>query len=68
MLQEVTLSRSRFPKPVHHYTSTMLVFFGRNIAASEGDEWKKYRKLTAPGFSDVSYRHFPHPKLSEFSI
>jgi len=49
-IKEVTSSRSRFPKPVHHYT--VLAFFGRNIVASEGEEWKKYRKISAPAFSD----------------
>jgi cytochrome P450 len=29
-----------------------LVFFGRNIVASEGDEWKRYRKVSAPAFSE----------------
>ncbi|KAF5322602.1 hypothetical protein D9619_001346 [Psilocybe cf. subviscida] len=47
---EVTSSRARFPKPVHYYD--VLSFFGRNIVASEGEEWKKYRKISAPAFSD----------------
>ncbi|KAF5380528.1 hypothetical protein D9615_004515 [Tricholomella constricta] len=49
-IKEVSSSRSRFPKPVHHYA--VLSFFGRNIVASEGEEWKKYRKISAPAFSD----------------
>ncbi|KAG6918711.1 hypothetical protein DXG01_012196 [Tephrocybe rancida] len=49
-IKEVSTSRSRFPKPVQHYT--VLTFFGRNIVASEGEEWKKYRKISAPAFSD----------------
>jgi hypothetical protein len=27
--------------------------FGANIVASEGEEWKKYRKVAAPAFSEV---------------
>jgi hypothetical protein len=27
--------------------------FGANIVASEGEEWKKYRKIAAPAFSEV---------------
>lgn len=50
--QEVTSSRSRFPKPVEQYTA--LSFYGHNIVASEGEEWKKYRKISAPAFSAVS--------------
>ncbi|PPQ65685.1 hypothetical protein CVT26_000317 [Gymnopilus dilepis] len=49
-IKEVTLSRARFPKPVHHYRA--LTFYGHNIVASEGEEWKKYRKISAPAFSD----------------
>ena len=54
LFQEVITYRSRFPKPVWRYK--VLAFFGRNIVASEGEEWKKYRKISAPAFSDVSPR------------
>jgi hypothetical protein len=67
-IQKVSLSRSRFPKPVQYYS--FLTFFGRNILASEGDEWKKYRKIVAPAFSDVSitcYALFQHPRLMMFA-
>ncbi|KAF9049846.1 cytochrome P450 [Panaeolus papilionaceus] len=49
-VKEITSSRSRFPKPVHLYRA--LTFYGHNIVASEGEEWKKYRKISAPAFSD----------------
>ncbi|CAA7261776.1 unnamed protein product [Cyclocybe aegerita] len=49
-IKEVAYSRARFPKPVHHYKA--LTFYGRNIVASEGDEWKTYRKISAPAFSN----------------
>ncbi|KAJ6474842.1 cytochrome P450 [Mycena sanguinolenta] len=49
-IKDVTLSRARFPKPVHQYKA--VAFFGRNIVASEGDEWKRYRKVSAPAFSE----------------
>ncbi|KAH9485051.1 Cytochrome P450 monooxygenase 124 [Psilocybe cubensis] len=49
-IKEMTSSRARFPKPVFQYK--VLTFFGRNIVASEGEEWKKYRKISAPAFSD----------------
>ncbi|KAJ2916798.1 hypothetical protein MD484_g3665, partial [Candolleomyces efflorescens] len=49
-IKEVTSSRARFPKPIEVYGS--LAFFGRNIVVSEGDEWKKYRKISAPAFSE----------------
>ncbi|KAF8811211.1 cytochrome P450 [Phlegmacium glaucopus] len=49
-VKEVISSRARFPKPVEHYTA--LSFYGPNIVVSEGEEWKKYRKISAPAFSD----------------
>ena len=27
--------------------------FGENIVASEGEEWKKFRKISAPAFAEV---------------
>ncbi|KAG1823550.1 cytochrome P450 [Suillus subaureus] len=35
---------------------TVLTFFGDNIIASEGNEWKRYRKIVAPGFSERNNR------------
>ena len=32
----------------------ILLAFGPNLVASEGDEWKRQRKLVAPAFSEVS--------------
>ncbi|EKM77571.1 hypothetical protein AGABI1DRAFT_43298, partial [Agaricus bisporus var. burnettii JB137-S8] len=39
-----------FSKPMEHYDS--LSFFGYNVIASEGEVWKKYRKICAPKFSE----------------
>lgn len=44
-------SRPRFPKPVHAYK--ILNFFGNNIVTTEFDEWKRYRKISAPAFNEV---------------
>ncbi|KIK59167.1 hypothetical protein GYMLUDRAFT_44922 [Collybiopsis luxurians FD-317 M1] len=49
-IKEVTTARARFPKPVRIYK--IVSFFGENIIASEGDEWKRYRKIAAPAFND----------------
>jgi len=49
-IKEVTTSRARFPKPAHRYTT--LTIFGSNIVSTEGEEWKKYRKIAAPAFSE----------------
>ncbi|KAF9048962.1 cytochrome P450 [Panaeolus papilionaceus] len=50
--KEITTYRSRFPKPMKFYD--VLSFFGHNIVASEGEQWKKYRRISAPAFTEVS--------------
>lgn len=47
-------SRARFPKPLELYKP--LLFFGDNIVASEHNEWKRYRKISAPAFTEVRTR------------
>ncbi|EKM52722.1 uncharacterized protein PHACADRAFT_261326, partial [Phanerochaete carnosa HHB-10118-sp] len=49
-IKEITSSRAQFPKPVKQYRA--LAFFGKNIIASEGEDWKRYRKIAAPAFSE----------------
>ncbi|KAI3614982.1 cytochrome p450 [Moniliophthora roreri] len=49
-IKEITSSRAQFPKPVELYA--ILLLFGKNIVASEGELWKKYRKIASPAFSD----------------
>jgi hypothetical protein len=39
-----------------------LLIFGTNIVASEGEEWKKYRKIAAPAFSEVGLELDPSPR------
>ncbi|KAH9998648.1 cytochrome P450 [Russula vinacea] len=46
----VTTSRVKFSKDLVHYA--VLGIFGANIVVSEGEEWKKYRKIAAPAFSE----------------
>ncbi len=35
------------------YVYEVVTIFGANIVASEGEQWKKYRKIAAPAFSEV---------------
>ncbi|VDC07904.1 unnamed protein product [Peniophora sp. CBMAI 1063] len=53
-IKQVTSDRTRFEKPVEVYESICL--YGSNIVASEGDEWKRHRKITAPAFSENNNR------------
>ncbi|KAF9529433.1 614/534 cytochrome P450 [Crepidotus variabilis] len=49
-INEVTSARARFPKPIDQYE--VLSLYGQNIVASEGEQWKRFRKISAPAFSD----------------
>ena len=40
----------------------LLAAFGSNILVTEGDEWKRQRKIAAPAFSEVRVPFLlPHP-------
>ncbi|KAG7088550.1 hypothetical protein E1B28_012532 [Marasmius oreades] len=49
-LKEIGAKRTTFPKPLGQYKA--LEVFGENIIVSEGDSWKKYRKVASPAFSE----------------
>ncbi|EJF57962.1 614/534 cytochrome P450 [Dichomitus squalens LYAD-421 SS1] len=52
--QEIMGARARFPKPTSSYA--LLATFGTNILVTEGDEWKRQRKIAAPAFSEKNNR------------
>jgi len=60
-IKEVTTSRFKYPKPLRRYDA--LAAFGKNIVASDGAEWKKYRKVTAPAFSERNYKLVWHESV-----
>jgi hypothetical protein len=43
-----------FPKPAALYK--FLTFIGPNIVASEGEEWRRHRKIVARSFSEANHR------------
>ncbi|KAH8981652.1 cytochrome P450 [Lactarius akahatsu] len=53
-IKEVATFRAKFPKPVDMYEA--LFAFGGNIIASEGEDWKRYRTIAAPAFSERNTR------------
>ncbi|KAF9268343.1 cytochrome P450 [Marasmius fiardii PR-910] len=53
-VKELITWRARFPKPVDDYES--LAVFGKNIVVTEGETWKKYRKIVSPAFSDKNHK------------
>ncbi|KAH9855318.1 cytochrome P450 [Lenzites betulinus] len=50
VIKDVIGARARFPKPMGPYR--LLLAFGPNLVASEGEEWKRQRRLVAPSFSE----------------
>ncbi|KAI0631064.1 cytochrome P450 [Trametes polyzona] len=48
--KEIIGARARFPKPLDTYE--LLAVFGTNILVTEGEEWKRQRKIAAPAFSE----------------
>ncbi|EMD41758.1 hypothetical protein CERSUDRAFT_147048 [Gelatoporia subvermispora B] len=50
----ITESRTAFRKPVERYD--VLGFFGKNVVITEGEEWKRQRRITAPLFSERNNR------------
>ncbi|KAI0760164.1 cytochrome P450 [Fomes fomentarius] len=52
--KEIIGARARFPKPLSAYQ--ILATFGSNILVTEGDEWKRQRKIAAPAFSEKNNR------------
>lgn len=49
-IKEITSSRAKFPKPTELYGT--LAIYGSNILTTEGELWRRYKKLTAPAFND----------------
>ncbi|KAF5370348.1 hypothetical protein D9758_006940 [Tetrapyrgos nigripes] len=54
LFKKITSSRAEFPKPTEQYVA--LRVFGRNILTEEGEEWKKYKRICAPAFSEPNNR------------
>ncbi|KAI0349208.1 cytochrome P450 [Trametes cingulata] len=54
VIKDVIGARARFPKPMGPYR--ILLAFGPNLVASEGEEWKRQRRLVAPAFSEKNNR------------
>lgn len=49
-IRQITQRREAFPKPLETYK--ILDIYGKNILSTEGSDWKKYRKVTSPGFNE----------------
>ncbi|KAF2687799.1 cytochrome P450 [Lentithecium fluviatile CBS 122367] len=50
VITQITTRRNDFPKPLEMYSR--LDIYGNNLVATEGSDWRKHRKLTAPSFGE----------------
>ncbi|TFK19317.1 614/534 cytochrome P450 [Coprinopsis marcescibilis] len=53
-IKEIVSNRARFPKPTEDYG--VLAIYGDNVVTTEGDQWRKYKKLVSPAFTDRNNR------------
>ncbi|KAJ3484829.1 hypothetical protein NLI96_g5370 [Meripilus lineatus] len=60
-IKEVIGSRVRFPKPIELYKP--ILFFGDNVVASEHDQWKRHRKISAPAFTEPNNKLVWHETI-----
>ncbi|KAJ3271587.1 hypothetical protein HDV01_006549 [Terramyces sp. JEL0728] len=49
-VQQIMENKSIFPKPVHMYH--VIDIYGKNVVTTEGQEWKRHRKICAPNFGE----------------
>jgi cytochrome P450 len=49
---QLTTRRRDFVKPVELYA--IVDIFGPSLLTTEGDDWKRHRKIVAPAFSEKS--------------
>ena len=52
--QQIATQHSAFPKPLAIYK--VLSTFGSNILATEGEEWRRHRKIVARSFGETNNR------------
>lgn len=53
-IADITSRRLDFPKPLEVYSSLQL--YGDNVVVTEGQLWRRHRKVTAPSFSEKNNR------------
>lgn len=51
---DITTRRLDFPKPLEVYKTLQL--YGENVVVTEGQHWRRHRKVTTPSFSEKNNR------------
>ena len=54
VINQITTRRNDFPKPVTLYKA--LDIYGKNVVTTEGSDWRRQRKITAPPFGEQNNR------------
>ncbi|KAJ3256078.1 hypothetical protein HK103_005761 [Boothiomyces macroporosus] len=49
-IQEIIENKNVFVKPVYLYN--IIDIYGKNVVTTEGQEWKRHRKISAPNFGE----------------
>ena len=49
-INQIVSRREAFPRPVESYT--LLNVFGRNLVSTEGEVWKRHRKIISPNINE----------------
>lgn len=52
-IKAIVADRKQFPKPLELYR--ILSVYGENIVITEGEEWRKHRRIVGPAFSEKTY-------------
>jgi len=52
-IKAIVADRKQFPKPLELYR--ILAVYGENIVITEGEEWRKHRRVVGPSFSEKTY-------------
>ncbi len=52
-IKAIVADRKQFPKFLETYR--ILAEYGENIVITEGDEWRKHRRVVGPAFSETTY-------------
>ena len=54
VINQITTRRNDFPKPIELYQT--LDIYGKNVVTTEGNVWRRHRKITAPPFGEQNNR------------
>ena len=50
VIHQITQRRNDFPKPIETYK--LVDIYGKNVVTTEGHDWRRHRKITAPPFTE----------------